>query len=379
MIKKLTAKQKEKLGEYREKWINIGLSTEILPEDEIRRIIDNVYIHILKRNTVPIIITRSPIEAWNAVCLYKYLIYKSKNKLKKYNRHEVWNEVRNEVKDEVVNEVSDEVWNEVWNEVRNEVWNEVVNEVKDEVWNEVVNEVWNEVKDEVKDEVRDEVRDEDYLFNFIYPYLDGKFYSSSYFSFYDFMQNVLNIKFNFKFDIYKETTKLELIYPLKNICIVSTTFCKIRRNERKQLHADMESALEYPDGFALYRLNGVKAPKEIVMTPANELKIDLIFKEKNVEVRRELIRKIGIKRVIEESNCTILEKSNNEVYELLELDLKLEKPTHYLKMLNPSIEEYHLEGVPFECDTIEKALAWRDSEWEVGEKFNGYEIPELLT
>jgi hypothetical protein len=32
MIISLTSEQKEKLKEYKEKWINIGLSTEIPPE-----------------------------------------------------------------------------------------------------------------------------------------------------------------------------------------------------------------------------------------------------------------------------------------------------------------------------------------------------------
>ena len=71
--------------------------------------------------------------------------------------------------------------------------------------------------------------------------------------------------------------------------------------------------------------------------------------------------------------------SDNGVYELLEIDLKLDKHAHYLKMKNPSIDTYHLEGVPFECDTVEKALAWRDYEWEIGTEFKGYVVPKVLT
>jgi hypothetical protein len=33
-------------------------------------------------------------------------------------------------------------------------------------------------------------------------------------------------------------------------------------------------------------------------------------------------------------------------------------------MLNPSIGTWHFEGVPIECDSISKSLAWRDGEPE---------------
>jgi hypothetical protein len=29
-------------------------------------------------------------------------------------------------------------------------------------------------------------------------------------------------------------------------------------------------------------------------------------------------------------------------------------------MLNPSIGTYHIEGVPPDCDTVEKAITWRN-------------------
>ena len=98
MISQLTQKQKEKLKEYKNKWTDIGLSTNQISREEIKNIIDNFYIHILKRKIVPIIITRSPKEAWDIVCLYNFLKFNLKRKLlkinKKYNRNEVKNEVK---------------------------------------------------------------------------------------------------------------------------------------------------------------------------------------------------------------------------------------------------------------------------------------------
>jgi hypothetical protein len=35
----------------------------------------------------------------------------------------------------------------------------------------------------------------------------------------------------------------------------------------------------------------------------------------------------------------------------------------YLKMVNPSIGTFHVEGVDPQCATVEQALNWRNSDW----------------
>jgi hypothetical protein len=80
-----------------------------------------------------------------------------------------------------------------------------------------------------------------------------------------------------------------------------------------------------------------------------------VLKETNVEVRRELLRKIGVERFLAVAKSKTLHKRGN--YELLSIDLSAELPgRRYLKMLNPSIGIWHVEGVPQECKTVEQAL-----------------------
>jgi hypothetical protein len=93
-----------------------------------------------------------------------------------------------------------------------------------------------------------------------------------------------------------------------------------------------------------------------VMTPAEKLDINEIINEKNVEVRRELIRKIGIERYIQKSGAKVLDKLGD--YELLSVRLSDEVPdARYLKMKNPSIGVWHVEGV--EGNTVQEAINFR--------------------
>lgn len=81
-----------------------------------------------------------------------------------------------------------------------------------------------------------------------------------------------------------------------------------------------------------------------------------ILGEKNVEIRRELIRKIGIDVFIQRCGAKVIDKKNN--YELLSIKLSDEAPdARYLKMKNPSINTWHVEGV--EGNTVEEAINWR--------------------
>lgn len=99
-----------------------------------------------------------------------------------------------------------------------------------------------------------------------------------------------------------------------------------------------------------------------VMTPSSELDPKKILIEQNAEIRRELIRKIGIERLMSACKHELLERVGD--YELLSVQLSDEIPdARYLKMINPSIKTFHVEGVDPSCSTVEQALNWRNQNW----------------
>jgi len=283
---------------------------------------------------------------------------------------EIKNEVRNEVKNEIKNEVENEVKNEVWNEVEREVSNEVGNEVRNEVYSEVYNKVRNEVRNEVYSEVRSEVEVWNEIRNevkkhdiFYFSYLYGNL-EASYFAYYSFINEVLGVQFKKQkqYDIYKETLKLYFIYPLKNICVLSERPIEIHRNERGQLHADGKPAVKYAGGFELYRLNGVKVPKWLVMTPSGKIDAKKALEEKNVDVQREIIRKIGAERVLKAVNAKEIDVYTypkiGMTYKLYRLKLRgIDRK--YLKFEHASMPGvYYCQPVPPETEKAMHGLAW---------------------
>lgn len=125
-----------------------------------------------------------------------------------------------------------------------------------------------------------------------------------------------------------------------------------------RLHRDGGPALLYPDGFALYRLNGVSVPDWLAARPADEIDCRELPRIANAEVRREFVRKVGVARICRDLKARVIGSSG--LYELLELDLGDGRRRPYLRMQNPSVDAVHIEGVHPDCRTVQEALNYRN-------------------
>jgi len=304
MIEKLTKKQEAKFKEYIEKYTKLGLSTKRINKKKAGKVINKIRTEILNLKEAPIVFADSPLSAWIIVNLFK----NSENSVE----NSVRNSVRNSVENSVRNSVENSVWNSVWK----------LNSI-----------------------------------SFVWPYVDGH-WMVSYFSFYDFMQKELGINLTEKYNLYRETIEFDLIYPFEDITIVTEKPTIIKTNKEGILHCDDSPALEYADGFKLWRLNGIEVPEWLITTPIEKMDCKKLLEEKNADVRREIIRKIGITRIEKVLGSSLIEEKNG--YQLITLNLGDDRKRPYLKMVNPSIETIHIEGVHPSCDTVEKALCFRN-------------------
>ena len=159
-------------------------------------------------------------------------------------------------------------------------------------------------------------------------------------------------------------------YPFKNVCIIVRKPKTVKLNAQERKHCDGGPAVEFHNGFTLWALNDVVVSKEIAETPAEKLDPGLILKEKNVEIRRELLRKIGVERflththskTIDKETITIEGSKTKQNYELLLVGLgDGVEPCPALKMEHASLPGvYLIEFVSRECKTVREALTLRN-------------------
>lgn len=200
----------------------------------------------------------------------------------------------------------------------------------------------------------------------------GNGYDLGWTAFYDFMQQI-GVEFDAEcgFDKWRDFIKKSGVFATvlcENVAFVCIRPCAVHRNGNDDLHNENGLAIEWQDGYGEYYLNGVSVEEWIVKTPGEKIDPVVMLKEVNAEVRREIVRKVGIERVVQKLGAEVLDKEDG--YELLLLDLKDGRKREYLKMKNPSIGVFHIEGVKPGTTTVKQALAWR----------NGIETqPEILT
>lgn len=194
-------------------------------------------------------------------------------------------------------------------------------------------------------------------FSFVWPYIDGHF-SAGYFSYYDFLITELGVKIeNEHWDWYASTVNIGPMFPLDDMCLISDRPEHVHMVDGR-LHNAEGPAIRYRDGFSVYSLNGVMVDKYLVETPWDQLDCQIMLKQTNAEVRREFVRKAGIEKIVKDLGAECIDKQGD--YELLLLNLGDNRRRPYLKMLNPSIGTYHIEGVHPDCKTVDDALDFRN-------------------
>lgn len=145
--------------------------------------------------------------------------------------------------------------------------------------------------------------------------------------------------------------------PFDDVAILSEKPIEINLKDGV-LHKDGGPAIKYSDGFCVWALNGVRVPQSIAETPWDKIDVHMVLKETNAEIRREIVRKVGIERIVKELGAQMIDKQGE--YELLNIDMGDGRMRPYLKMTNPSIGVYHIEGVPPDTKTVRGALAFRN-------------------
>src|SRR3990167_7443472 len=388
-IVSLSLSERGRLREWRDKWVKIGLSTEPADFETFEKNVELCY-RFAKLKPVPVIKVESPIVGAFAASIAMHVIC---SVFQAAIRRTVMLPVDSTVDSDVDSAVRSAVRSAVDSAVRSAVDSAVDSAVRSAVGSAVASAVRSAVGSAVDSAVRSAVGSavgsnmgsavdsaiysafKDKKLNW-HNWIGGRFWSAwqAYVTFFRYVCGwtpptaILDRMRAYE----KCQSSAGYWWANRDFCIVSNTPKKIERKENA-LHCENGKAIEYRDGWGLYFLNGVRMKEEYVMTPAEKIKPETILSEKNVDVRRELIRKIGVERLV--SAGKLLEQKNGySLYDMSAVFHPIDRAV-FLLMKNPSVPGvFHMEGVAPNVKTIQEALNLRrygnmKKEWN----------PEILT
>src|SRR3990167_2063431 len=352
-IESLTPEQVAKFPAYVEKWLKVGLSTA--PCDRAKAEASIVASYRVANISWPkdILWVESPLGCVCAVILLKNLRASVGASVGASVRASVWDSVGASVRASV----GASVWDSVGNSVEASVEDSVEASVEASVWDSVRASVGDSVRASVEasvrasvrasveasvrasvgapvraavgDSVGDSVRNSvgasvwDSVRDSVWASVGGGFcygsHDASWLAFYEFFLNELDLKCCEKLAPMMHTAMhCGWWLPYENMVIASEKPSGIHLLGAR-IHRDGGPAVLYRDGFSVWALNGVRVSQGIAETPADRLDAKLVLSEKNAEVRREIVRKIGVHRVVTTLGGKELETWGN--YSLISLDL----------------------------------------------------------
>jgi Leucine Rich repeats (2 copies) len=151
------------------------------------------------------------------------------------------------------------------------------------------------------------------------------------------------------------------IFAFENVCYVCSRPCQFRLDSKYRLHAEAESALEFPDGYKLYSYHGVTLPEKYGQVHPDRWQAQWILDEENAEIRRVLIERIGYDRICQQLQA--VELDSWQEYTLLKIDNADIEPIYLLKMTCPSTGFIHALRVPPNVVSAQEAIRWVN--WDV--------------
>lgn len=292
-IEKLTPEQEALLPHYRDKWLEIGLSTEPLDFEKAKEAACLAYECAGLEPPSQFYRFESPLSAAIGASMLKGTQVKD----------QVWDQIKDQVRDQIKDQVRAHVRAQIWAQIWDQVWSQAGYEVRDHVWA------------QVRAHVRAHVRDH------VWAQVFGN-HDAHWLGFYEFFADI---------GLTETTLAVRGLMtlakhcgwwaPYDNCVIFQDRPKTIRFDDDKRLHCEDGPAIEYRDGFSVYAWRGTRIPAEWI-TDKDALNPEIALTHENLEQRRAASEIIGWHVILDRLNAQTIDKDPDpQIGELLEVDL----------------------------------------------------------
>lgn len=144
--------------------------------------------------------------------------------------------------------------------------------------------------------------------------------------------------------------------PFERVCFVSERHNVLHLNGNRRLHFESGPALEYPDGFAVWSLDGAAVDEQIVLRPESQT-VEQINADGNIDRKAVRIERFGWPRYLKESGAEVVDTRKNEIENTIEALCRMESGEQRLLVTCPTQRQFAL-GVPPDVKTCQQAQEW---------------------
>jgi hypothetical protein len=131
----------------------------------------------------------------------------------------------------------------------------------------------------------------------------------------------------------KVCESVNYVWPNRDFVMVCARPKAIRRNAEGRLHSTEGLAIEYPDGWGLYMIHGVKFTEE-QFEKAKKATLKELISWEDIDQRAALLRDKPLEEMLKEAKAVLMDKTDEcGGYELYELDLGFRSKVRCMKYM----------------------------------------------
>lgn len=303
-ITKITPEQAARFGEWAQRWIEIGLSTEPADFDKATAAALRDYDLANLRRPMVILHMSSPYGAMVGGVIAWWMLRELFGK-------------------------------KVWSQVRSQVWSQV----------------WSQVESQVRSQVRSQIYRNSY---------QGAFWAS-WGAYVSFFRDVMgwNDPILKRFEIDEALIKsCGWVWWHENVLAISDRPEFIRRDEQNRLHCETGPAIRYRDGWSLYSWHGTTIAEEWITNPKTLTPVKAL-KESNIERRRAACEILGWSKILDVLEAKVVDSDPDpEIGTLVSVKLPdLSEEAKFLRVRCATGREFAI-GIPPHINKALDAQAW---------------------
>ena len=361
MITKLTPDQEKEIPKYIQKWVD--KASEPMCHEKAKIAINAVYAR-MKQPAPLIIVGTSPLNT-ALLCALFWTMFKKKNDQLRDQFHgqlydQLGNQLRDQLRDQLGNQLSDQLRDQLRGQLYDQFHGQLYDQLHDQFHGQLGDQLRGQLRDQLDGQLGGQLYDQLKEINQCW-YLG--LWWLSWCGWYDYGR-FIGVEFDKKiYDLFIDfNSEVHFIIPYKGVAFISEKPKKISWKNR-QLHDEKSPAVEYPDGYGLWCLNGIKVPDWVVKTPAEKITVEQALNEINADVQREIIRKIGAERLInnmvELDVFTDKHTGGGNSYRLMQMKMGSNINRKYLVFEHASMPGiFYAKPVPPECAKALHARGW---------------------
>ena len=332
-IDSLSVAEKARFGEWVDKWVKIGLSTDPANRPEAERAILDCYRLSGLAEPKTIVWVQSPLVLAFAAPIAAEILKKHGGK-----------PVRSAVGSAVDSAVGSAVYSAVGSAVGSAVRSAVGSAVDSAVYSAVDSAVGSAVGSAWSN------------------YLGGQFWISwqAFESYFDEVLGLMHPKLEHARAYRRAQASCCWWWPHIHFVMICDRPEQINRDEQGRLHSETKQSIRFRDGWCLWHWHGVAVDKELIEQPTT-ITVDRIEKETNAEIRRIAMERYGLSRYLLNSGAKELHRDDWGT--LYQKEVPNDVPLTMVQCTNASREpdgtfkSYYLR-VPPDIKRAKEAIAW---------------------